>query len=304
MNQKLENQLQLALETPASVREQTQDLNTGYDAAEETWEIIVKYHGNLDRARQLGAVVEELIGGYAVLTVSVDVLDAIAALEEIEYIEKPKRMYYAQMQPREGSCIYPVTLQAPYLTGRGVLTAVLDSGISIERREFRWPDGGTRILYLWDQSYRPDESTNFPEGFAQGAEFSREQINESISAMESRDMWITFPQREIPGRDISGHGTAVSGIFAASNVTAELSPNASQIFVENALNDIGGYVGIAPESEFLIVKLGIPGENSFPRTTEIMRGVTYVINKALALERPLVINLSIGNTYGAHERYN
>ena len=109
MSQKIENQLRLALQTPEGVRMQTEDLNVGFDTAEQSWEVIVKYHGSLDSARRLGAVVEELIAGYAILTAPDNAIEAIADLEEIEYMEKPKRFYYSQINgsvmPREGSCI-------------------------------------------------------------------------------------------------------------------------------------------------------------------------------------------------------
>ena len=304
MSQKIENQLRLALETPEGVRLQTEDLNVGFDTAAQSWEVIVKYHGSLEAARQLGAVAEELIAGYAILTVPDNIVEAVANLEEIEYMEKPKRFYYNQttgMLPREGSCIYPVTLQDPYLTGRGVLAAVLDSGIDYMRREFRRRNGDSRILFLWDQTLRPNESMKSPEMFAQGVEFFQRQINEAISESEDGGLWITPKLSTVPSRDVSGHGTAVSGIFAASDITDNMTQNLTENFVQNQLNSNIPYVGIAPETDFLIVKLGIPGENAFPRTTEIMRGVTYVINKALELQRPVVINLSIGNTYGSHD---
>ncbi len=301
MSQKIENQLRLALETPESVRMQTEDLNVGFETSQRSWEVIVKYHGSLEEAVRRGAVVEELIAGYAILTVPDGQVEEIAALEEIEYMEKPKRFYYNQILPREGSCIYPVTLEEPYLTGRGVLAAVLDSGIDYNRREFRRRNGNSRILFLWDQTLRPNESMNSPEGFTQGVEFSREQINEAIMEAEETGLWITSQLSTVLSRDVSGHGTAVSGIFAASDITADMTEDLTGNAVQSALNDGGNYVGIAPESDLLVVKLGIPGENAFPRTTEIMRGVTYVINKALELQKPVVINLSIGNTYGSHD---
>ena len=61
MDQKLENILNLALETPEEEREQTESLNVGYSAEIRSWELIVKYHGNLDRLREQNIVVEELI---------------------------------------------------------------------------------------------------------------------------------------------------------------------------------------------------------------------------------------------------
>jgi subtilisin family serine protease len=304
MNQKIENQLQLALQTPEPVRAQTENLNVGFDSLEKQWEVIIKYHGNLDEIRRLGVVVEELIAGYAIMTISVNLVESVAEMEQIEYMEMPKRFFYGQnsgIWPREGSCIYPVTLNEPYLTGKGVLAAVLDSGIDYTKSAFRDADGYSRILFLWDQTIRPTESTKMPEMFQQGEEFDREQINRAISEEEGRGMWISGKLSTISSRDVSGHGTAVAGIFASSDITANMTGDLTGNLVENSLKMQDAYVGIAPETDLLVVKLGIPGENSFPRTTEIMKAVTYVINKALELERPLVINLSIGNTYGSHD---
>ncbi len=128
MNQKLEDVLQLALQTPEEVRIRTEELNVGFDGGTKTWELIVKYHGSLDGLRALGIQVEYLIAGYAVLTVPEQLVDRMAELEEIEYVEMPKRFFYGVEAPAESSCIPQVTLRDPYLTGAGVLVAVLDSG--------------------------------------------------------------------------------------------------------------------------------------------------------------------------------
>ena len=63
----------------------------------------------------------------------------------------------------------------------------------------------------------------------------------------------------------------------------------------------GVYQGIAPESDLLIVKLGDASEGGFPKTTEIMRAVTYAVKRGIARSQPLVVNLSFGNTYGSHD---
>jgi hypothetical protein len=51
----------------------------------------------------------------------------------------------------------------------------------------------------------------------------------------------------------------------------------------------------------LIVKLGTPAESDFPRTTQVMTGIDFAVRFALERNFPLVINLSIGNNYGAHD---
>ena len=284
MNQKIENVLALALQTPEPVREKSLNLNVGFTEETRTWELIVKYNGNLSKAvsglpvTAEELIAEELIAGYGLLTVPEDLVDTVSRLPQIEYVEKPKRLFFSMADGKEISCVLPVTKRQPFLSGKGILLAVIDSGIDYTNRNFRNADGSTRILSLWDQTVSPDAEKGFfpPEGFQTGTEFSWEQIN---AALREAD-----PLRQyelVPSRDSSGHGTAVAGIAAGA-----------------AGN---GYEGVAPESELLIVKLGAPRENSFPRTTEMMRAVTYVVRKAQSLNRPVAINLSFGNTYGAHD---
>ena len=293
MNQKLEDLLQLALQTPEEVREQTEELNVGFDRGTRTWELIVKYHGSLDALEVLGIQVEYLIAGYAVLTVPEGLVERMAELEEIEYVEKPKRFFYGTEGPSENSCIPQVTLRDPYLTGDGVLVAVLDSGIDYKRQEFRREDGSTRILYLWDQTLDPftlsregaedgrqenapeDIQRRPPEGFRMGVEFDAGQIDQALAAASVMQQF-----RLLPSVDTSGHGTAVAGIAAGYS---------------------SFYQGVASGADLLVVKLGQPDAGSFPRTTEVMRGVTYAVRKAIELKMPVVVNLSFGNTYGAHD---
>lgn len=292
MNQKIENVLALALQTPEPVREKSLNLNVGFTEETRTWELIVKYNGALKEAvsglpvTSEELIVEELIAGYGLLTVPEDLVDTVSRLPQIEYVEKPKRLFFSMADGKEVSCVLPVTKRQPFLSGKGILLAVIDSGIDYTNRNFRNADGSTRILSLWDQTVSPEAEKGFfpPEGFVTGTEFTREQIN---AALREAD-----PLRQyelVPSRDSSGHGTSVAGIAAgaATNVTGGTANN--------------NYEGVAPESELLIVKLGAPRENSFPRTTEMMRAVTYVVRKAQSLNRPVAINLSFGNTYGAHD---
>ena len=285
MDQKLENILNLALETPEEEREQTESLNVGYSAETRSWELIVKYHGSLDRLREQNIVVEELIAGYAILTVPEALVDMVSDTPEIEYVEKPKRFYYGQTFPAGTSCFPPVTMRTPFLNGRGVLLAVLDSGITWDLEVFRKADGSTRIRYLWDQTVSEETASmrygKMPDGFSLGTEYTAEEINAALQ-LPALDRY-----RLIPSRDLSGHGTAVAGIAAGKSAD-------------------GLYTGAAPEAELIVVKLGLPGnsggvEEGFPRTTEILRGVTYALRKARQLNMPLVINLSFGNSYGSHD---
>lgn len=302
----MENLLNLALETPEAVRLLTDNLNVGYDSGSRSWELIVKYHGSLDGLEALGVSVEYLISSYAILTVPEQLVEAVSNIEEIEYVEKPKRYYYQDIGPAADSCMTQVTLRDPFLSGEGVLVAVLDSGIDFARPEFQDGAGRTRILYLWDQTLRPEEGNEErqpPSGFVQGVEFTAEQIDRALAAQSGQQRYML-----LPSVDTSGHGTAVAGIAAGCLPAyggGGVGGGGSRPgpLGTGTANGIPGsqYWGAAPAASLLAVKLGLPGEDGFPRTTEIMRGVTYVLQKAMELEMPLVINLSFGNTYGSHD---
>ena len=111
-----------------------------------------------------------------------------------------------------------------------------------------------------------------------GTEYTREEVDKAL------DAGTEWERRTIVDSiDSSGHGTAVAGIAAGSSSL---------------------YQGVASQSELVIVKLGIPRKDNFPRTTELMLGVDYAVRKALEYQMPMAINISFGNTYGPHEPYN
>jgi hypothetical protein len=93
-NQKLENLLNLALNANTEELKKSQILESGYTPATKTWEIIVKYNGSLDRLNSSIIKVETILNNYAIVTLPSDLIPAFAALEEVEYIEKPKRLYF------------------------------------------------------------------------------------------------------------------------------------------------------------------------------------------------------------------
>lgn len=281
-SQKLENLLNLALNSSMEERDKSLELNVGYDSLNQRWELIVKYNGDLSRLNGPVIQVEELIAGYAIVTIPQGLIDSFVELDEIEYVEKPKRLFFSLLRGKEASCIPPVTARPPYLTGRDVIVAVIDSGIDYESMDFRNRDGSSRILYLWDQTLIPDTENGLlsPNGFTTGVEFDNAQINRALEETDAEQR-----RRLLPSSDISGHGTAVAQIAAGNGLSSDVR-----------------YEGVAPESNLIIVKLGSADkQQSFPRTTELMRALTYVVHKSTELFSPLAINLSFGNTYGAHD---
>lgn len=263
-NQKLEDQLSLALDTPAQMREKSDNLDTGYAPLENTWELIVKYNDNLDRLTG-GIRVEPLIAGYAIVTIPENLIGAFSRMEEIEFIEKPKKLYPQVTAGLGASCFYPLLqpVSGKALSGQGVYMAILDSGIDYTDPMFRYADGTTKIAWLWDQGKRADaeKGEKPPQGFFTGVEYSRKMLNANLQKNSER---LTT--------DVTGHGT-----------------NVAKIAVQGA-----------PESELIVVKLDT-ARGTYPSTVSLLRAFTYVAKKAQAENRPVAINLSYGNTYGAHD---
>ena len=271
---KVDNQLNLALNVPNEVRERTLDLDVGFEPETNTWELIVKFSGSLERlVEELNIGVVELSNGYAIITISEDLIDSLVNYEEIEFIEKPKKLFFEVNEGRMASCINPIQMQPYSLFGEGVLIAIIDSGIDYSHPDFRNEDGTSRIEALWDQTI-PGAP---PEGFQIGTLYTKEQINEALQT--------PMPQRLdiVPSTDLSGHGTHVAGIAAGNGRASN-----------------GLYRGVASLSELLVVKLGESISGSFPRTTQLMEALEFVMRYSISLGKPLAVNISFGNNYGSH----
>lgn len=279
-DQKLDNLLNLAMDATEEEREKSRNLNVGYEKQTRKWEIIVKYSEMGDSVKVLlggpEISVVPLLGRYAIVTLPESMLEEYSRRPQIEFIEKPTRLYFEDLFSKEASCITQVQRDEPgnlRLTGRGVLIGIVDSGVDYRHPAFLTADGKSRILRLWDQSI----PGNPPEGYATGTEYTNEEINEALS------LSVQGGRRLVPSEDVSGHGTAVLGVAAGSD------------FSRGAVNR-----GVAYESDLLVVKMGIPRQDSFPRTTELMQGVDYLVRQAIRLGRSIAINLSFGNNYGSH----
>ncbi|MCM1499774.1 MAG: S8 family serine peptidase [Clostridium sp.] len=269
---KISPELNVAIGIPEAEREKSLDLNVGYNENFGEWELIIRYTGNLDVIREeLQISVEELLGGYAIVRVPQYLIGRLSDYPQIDYIEKPKSLLIEEMEGIAASCINRVRLPDYDLRGRGVLTACLDSGVDYTHPDFRNADGTTRILTMWDQT----TAGNPPPGFTTGSVYSAEDINEALARQN--------PREQVPEFDGTGHGTAVLGIMAG-----------------NGRASGGEIVGVAPEADIIVVKLGNADSRGFPRTTQLMSAVDFAVRYAMESGQPLAVNISFGNNYGAH----
>ena len=67
------------------------------------------------------------------------------------------------------------------LKGQGCIMAFIDTGIDIFDRQFRYSNGDTRIIRIWDMT---DDSGTPPEGILYGGEYSEEDINKVLEGAD------------------------------------------------------------------------------------------------------------------------
>lgn len=281
-SEKIETLFRAALDATPSEREKSSDLSTGFSETDDSWEIIVKHNGSLEplRKKYPDMLVIELLNNYGILQVPESIVEAIAKEPYITYVEKPKRLFFESYPSKIASCITSLQTRFPFLTGKGVLIGIIDSGIDYSHPDFQNADNTSRIEVLWDQTISPTSNDSFlpPVNYPLGTLFSNETINRALKAPSiSQRMMIC------PSQDLSGHGTHVAGIAAGNGRASN-----------------GVYRGVAYESSLLIVKLGTPRQNGFPNTAGLMMAIDFCVRESLARNLPLALNLSFGNTYGSH----
>ena len=296
-DQKLSDELNLAINIPNDIREKASDINEGYDGKNGTWELIVKYNGNLvEAAAKIGATVETLLGGYAIAVVRESQIEEFSMLKEVEFVEKPNRLYFSDKSHAEKNVYVASTKRTnehlffqennlrisqsvagqlseysiDALTGEGVIVAIIDSGIDVLHKDFIDEYGKSRILKLWDQT-SDSRDYNPPTGYIYGAEYNNEDIKRMLLNPQNK---MSF--------DVSGHGTFVAGLASGNGKES---------------NEI--YRGVAYKSSLIIVKLGT--SQGFLRTTRLMEAIDYCLKQAVLFNMPIAINLSLGNNQGSHD---
>lgn len=212
------------------------------------------------------------------------------SISRYSYTSIPKCFFLMDSTSLDVSGILAIQNQPTLsLKGQGVFIGIIDTGIDYTNDLFKDNGGNTRIYSIWDQNVAPTETTgierNPPEGFLYGAEYTKNQINEALQSEN--------PRTVVPETDENGHGT-----FLASLAAGSADPE----------ND---FIGAAPESELVIVKLKeakanlrdffyFPQNEPLYQENDIMAGVAYLEGIARREKRPLVILLGIGSNQGSH----
>ncbi|MEM7644794.1 MAG: S8 family peptidase [Pseudomonadota bacterium] len=191
--------------------------------------------------------------------------DPESLMDPIEDLRLPSRM-------RRGDRRRPAVPE----TGRGVVIGVVDYGCDFTHPAFRRPDGGTRLLALWDQRALPEDPAAGYLGY--GRVLTRADLDRALA---SDDPFAASGYD--PGRAGAGHGTHVMDIAAGSSRPGQptgVAPEADLIFVHVASRDTGGL-------------------RNFGDSARVLEAVDFVLRQAG--RRPCVLNLSMGRHGGPHD---
>ena len=244
--------------------------------------VIAKYYGDIKwiEDRYNDTTVTELFSRYAIIRTPYEYVEELSDLDEIIYVEPSEEFYFNLEAGRAAACVDQFQGETG-LTGNGVLVAIIDSGIDYTHADFRNEDGNTRIRFLWDQSADIGSFLygRVPAGYGRGIEYASEDIDAILNDSEISFQNVIYSVSDARIK----HGTAVAGV-AAGNGRASVSRR---------------YRGVATESELIVVKLA--GQADFAFSTDIMEALDYCIRKAIELNMPIAVNMSLGNNNGAHD---
>lgn len=168
------------------------------------------------------------------------------------------------------------------VSGKDIIIGFIDTGIDYRNPIFSTP-AGTRIEYIWDQGEEVYGTAADYMGF--GAEYNKAMIDEAIASED--------PYNIVPSIDEIGHGTFLASIAAGGRDEAE------------------GFRGMAFLSSIVVVKLKQAKKNlrdfyfiadDAPCYSEddILLGIRYLLDKAMEINKPIVICIGVGSSQGNH----
>lgn len=168
------------------------------------------------------------------------------------------------------------------LKGQGCIMAFIDTGIDIFDNEFRFSNGDTRILRIWDMT---DDSGISPKGILYGSEYVESEINRAFNIVNESDN--RMGELKTYGKDNLNHGNILARIAAGNN-------------------------GAVPESYIVVVKLKpakqylreyyfVKDEVPAYQENDIMLAINYVRSVSLEMNMPISLCLALGTNGRSHD---
>lgn len=213
-------------------------------------------------------------GSLATVTLPLSQLASLASLPGVTYVQAAKQAHLALDLARaeafadDAQAInHPVTL-LPF-SGQGVVIGQVDAGLDYLHNAFRTADGQLRISRVWEQGTNPATASirglHSPEPYGYGAEFDTPEL-----ILEARG-----------DSEAGSHGTHVMGIAAGSDSYLD-----------------GRFHGLAPEAELVMVALS---DDFGADNVRVSDAIQYIFAYADSVQKPCVVNLSLGTNLGPHD---
>jgi subtilisin family serine protease len=232
----------------------------------------------VDALRAAGARIRARIGRIVALDAPLADAERLAAAPGLRRLDIAKRMRpeLDVSGPEIGADLVrdPAGFGA---TGSGVLVAGVDTGHDVKHRDFRFADGTTRFKSVlnMDPACRGPHLPAHPDS----CYFTESRINKFIKGRVGMDY-------KDPGGSF-GHGSHTLGIAAGNGLaTGNGIPPAT-------------YVGVAPGADLIGVKVF---DAAGRQVGDIIEALQFLMEEQLQLGNPpLVVNLSLGHQFGAHD---
>ncbi len=181
-----------------------------------------------------------------------------------------------------------VTVSDLQAHSKDVIVGIVDYGCDFAHKNFIDSNGKTRIARIWDQT--KGMNPHSPNGY--GKEYTEDKIN---AALATDDPYATLGYDPIQEDGDPAHGTHVMDIAAGNG----------SVDSDNHQNSRG----VASQAKIVFVELGSDSpstisqimETDFGDSVRLVEAVKYIFDYANSVDKPCVINLSLGTNGGAHD---
>lgn len=253
-------------------------LESGATKTQPKVSVLVQFVGELEELTSAGLEIQTVAGDVVTGSVAFGKLAAVAAVDGVVVVEGSRAMLPELDLAVPESRANVVHTGPPGHRGSGVIIGVCDTGVDWRHENFIRGDGTSRVIGIWDQNLAPVAGEASPAGFGYGVEYSAMQINAALAGTGT-----------VRHSDPGAHGTHVAGIAAGDGSAAGQGQPA------------GTFVGLAPEAEIIVVAVGGGGGRGLGDSARALDAVSYLFQRAAVLNRPVVVNMSLGDNVGPHD---
>lgn len=261
MNEKINPELELALDV-ASYKPLS-SLYIGYEPIDDSWNLIIRYSGDIsDLAQRILNKCIYLLGGFAIINIYTSDIGALIDDSRILYVDKADFYSYGEYDISYEK--YSACITRAFENEYGLTGKGVYVGII---------DSG---LDIYNPEFRGENGLRIAKYWNQNAAYDSANGNiYETGRIYSRDELEEIVAKGMPLGGNLRHGTEVASVAAGSNI------------------------GISGSADIIVVEQS--SEQNYPDTISIMMGIDFLVRYSIDNSVPLVINLSYGNNFGAHD---